>query len=111
LQAYLYRMAHNWIVDQYRREPIRPVELTEERSDDTAGPEEVTGRHLRKERLRKLLDRLTPDQKQVITLKFIEGWENEEIALTLKKPIGSVKSLQHRALASLKKELEREELI
>jgi RNA polymerase sigma-70 factor (ECF subfamily) len=39
----------------------------------------------------------------VVALKFLEGWENEEIARALNKPIGAVKSLQHRALAQLHK--------
>jgi len=56
------------------------------------------------------LRRLTPDQQQVIALKYLEGWENKEIAISLKKPVGAIKSLQHRALASLKKNLKSEEL-
>jgi RNA polymerase sigma-70 factor (ECF subfamily) len=37
----------------------------------------------------------------VIVLKFLEDWENESIALTLNKPIGAIKALQHRALEAL----------
>jgi RNA polymerase sigma-70 factor, ECF subfamily len=109
LQAYLYRVAHNWIVDHYRREPMQPVELTEEHQDGNADPEKDAGQHLRQERIRMAIKTLTPDQQQVVALKFLEGWENEEIALSLKKPVGAVKSLQHRALASLQKILNREE--
>jgi RNA polymerase sigma-70 factor (ECF subfamily) len=46
---------------------------------------------------------LTEDQQQVVSLKFLEGWENDEIARALRKPVGAVKSLQHRALAQLQK--------
>jgi RNA polymerase sigma-70 factor (ECF subfamily) len=104
-------MAHNWIVDHYRREPMQPVELTEEHRDGNADPEEAAGQHLDQERLRMVIKKLTPDQQQVIALKYLEGWENEEIAHSLKKPVGAVKSLQHRALASLQKILNREELL
>jgi RNA polymerase sigma-70 factor (ECF subfamily) len=38
----------------------------------------------------------------VVALKFLEGWENEAIARALHKPVGAVKSLQHRALERLK---------
>jgi len=110
LQAYLYRVAHNWIVDHYRREPLQPVELSEEQRDENANPEVDTSRNMQKERLRMALGKLTPDQQQVIALKYLEGWENEEIARSLKKPVGAVKSLQHRALASLEKIMNREEL-
>lgn len=111
LQAYLYRMAHNWIVDQYRRNPIQPMELTEEHRDEYADPEKDAGLHLRQERLRMAIKKLTPDQQQVIALKYLEGWENEEIARALKKPVGAVKSVQHRALASLQRTLGDEDLL
>ena len=51
---------------------------------------------------------LTPDQQQVIALKYLQGWQNEEIAKILRKPVGAVKSLQHRALARLEKILSTE---
>jgi RNA polymerase sigma-70 factor (ECF subfamily) len=111
LQAYLYRVAHNWIVDQYRRNKIQPVELTEEHLDENADPEKDAGLHLRQERLRMALKKLTPGQQQVIALKYLEGWENEEIARALKKPVGAVKSMQHRALATLQRTLGSEDLL
>ena len=110
LQAYLYRMAHNWIVDQYRRDPVQPMELTEEHQDENANPEKDAGQHLRQERLRSAIKNLTPDQQQVIALKYLEGWENEEIARSLNKPVGAIKSLQHRALATLQRTMQDEDL-
>jgi RNA polymerase sigma-70 factor (ECF subfamily) len=111
LQAYLYRMAHNWIVDQYRRETIQPAELTEEHQDENTDPEKDANLRLHQERLRMAMKALTPDQQQVIALKYLEGWENEEIARSLKKPVGAVKSLQHRGLATLQRILNREEFL
>jgi RNA polymerase sigma-70 factor, ECF subfamily len=111
LQAFLYRIAHNWIVDHYRRGPTQPQELTEEHPDENADPEKDAGRHLQQESLRLAIRNLTPDQQQVIALKYLEGWENEDIARSLKKPVGAVKSLQHRALAALEKILDREEVL
>jgi RNA polymerase sigma-70 factor, ECF subfamily len=111
LQAYLYRVAHNWIVDYYRREPAPAEELTEQHQDDQTGPEEDAHQRLRNEHLRAALRCLTPDQQQVVALKYLEGWENEQIAHTMKKPVGAVKSLQHRALAALQRILQDENLI
>jgi RNA polymerase sigma-70 factor (ECF subfamily) len=110
IQAYLYRTAHNWIADQYRKAPSAPVELSEQISDERAGPEDEFWEKNRQERVRLALRKLTPDQQQVIALKFFEGWENEAIARALDKPVGAVKSLQHRALASLQRLLVNEEL-
>jgi RNA polymerase sigma-70 factor, ECF subfamily len=111
LQAYLYRMAHNWIVDHYRREPAPTEELTDAHPDKHAGPEEEVSRQFRQQHLREALQQLTPDQQQVLALKYLDGWENEEIAHSIKKPVGAVKSLQHRALAALKRILQNEDLV
>jgi len=105
LKAYLYRIAHNWIADYYRRTPD-VAELKESYPDpDNNAPEQKVGLRLRKEQVRKAIQELTPDQQQVIALKYLEGWNNDEIAQAIKKPVGAVKSLQHRALVRLKKYL------
>jgi len=110
LQAYLFRTAHNWIADHYRRVPVPPEKLNESHPDEVDLPEEEVGKRLRQRQLRVALGKLTPDQQQVITLKFFEEWTNEDIAQTLKKPVGAVKSLQHRALASLQRILDKQDL-
>lgn len=106
IRAWLYRAAHNLVIDHYRRQQHRqhlplydsvintaddPVYLAETRISATA--------------VRTAIQQLTSDQQQVITLKFLEGFTNEEVATTLGKPIGAVKSLQHRALAALQRQL------
>jgi RNA polymerase sigma-70 factor (ECF subfamily) len=63
--------------------------------------EEEAAKHIQQQQVRKALRSLTPDQQKVISLKYLENWSNEEIARVLHKPVGAVKSLQHRALASL----------
>lgn len=110
LQAYLYRVAHNWITDQFRRET--PVdELCESMADGGQTPEELSALMARRVALRTALQQLTPDQGQVITLKFLEELDNEETARITGKPLGAVKSLQHRALANLQRILMEKELI
>jgi RNA polymerase sigma-70 factor, ECF subfamily len=102
LQAYLYRIAHNWIVDFYRsHEPTS--ELSDALRSETDIPEEEAAKHIRQKQVRKAIRSLTPDQQRVIALKYLEDWCNEEIAHALHKPIGSVKSIQHRALKALHK--------
>jgi len=110
LQAYLYRIAHNWIVDYYRKKPFEPDLLDEKQADDRCAPEELTGLSLQNHHLRKAILTLTPDQQQVIALKYLQGLENQEIARIIKKPVSAIKSLQHRALRSLKKLLDQQEV-
>jgi RNA polymerase sigma-70 factor, ECF subfamily len=107
LQAYLYRIAHNWIVDMYRNNDHKQtVELSDALRSEADLPEEDAAKHIRQKEVRKAIRSLTPDQQKVISLKYLEEWNNEEVAYALKKPVGAVKSIQHRALQSLHKLLE-----
>lgn len=104
LKAYLYRIAHNWISDHYRRCPPEAVSLEEQLSlPGEMHLEEQVDRRILQDQLRTALACLTPDQRQVIVLVFVEGWRKAEVAAALGKPIGAIKSLQFRALRSLRK--------
>ncbi len=109
LKAYLYRIAHNWITDVFRRQPI-VVELGENIGKNEKGDADGAWQNEQeKQRLRVALQALTPDQRQVILLRYFEGWENDQIAAAVEKPVGAVKALQHRAIASLRRWLEKDE--
>ena len=56
-----------------------------------------------------LIEDLSPEQQQVLTLKFVFNFANAEAATILGKTEGAIKSLQHRALVSLQKQLEKRE--
>lgn len=105
LQAYLYRIAHNWIVDSYRngRETVVLDDVVRSEADV---PEEEAAKRIRIKQVRNAIHSLTPDQQQVISLKYLEEMSNEEVARVMRKPIGAVKSIQHRALRSLHRHLE-----
>jgi RNA polymerase sigma-70 factor (ECF subfamily) len=110
LRAYLYRIAHNWVADYYRRAPD-VAELKDTHPDNDNPPEEEASLRIRQAQTRKAILQLTPDQQQVIALKYLQGMNNEEVAQALHKPVGAVKSLQHRALARLEKILSKEKSI
>jgi len=110
LQAYLYRIAHNWITDFYRSNPDLVVSLDPDlKADHDTEPARAVYQEMERQDLRAALMKLTADQRQVIMLKFIEDWDNEDIAAALNKPVGAVKSLQHRALNSLRRHINRRE--
>ena len=52
-----------------------------------------------------LIDSLSQEQQQVLTLKFVFNFSNAEAATILDKTEGAIKSLQHRALASLQRQI------
>lgn len=107
LRAYLYRVAHNWITDYYRRRlpdiSLDRVQGVERDDSQQINPLEAVARAQDRHRVRLALAKLTPEQRQVVVLKYLEDWNTEQIAQALDKPVGAVKSLQHRALESLRR--------
>jgi RNA polymerase sigma-70 factor (ECF subfamily) len=110
LQAYLYRIAHNWVTDYYRNKtpPTLPLDM-DLPADPADDPHQRLVDENTKQQLRQALTLLTPDQRQVIVLKFLEDCENESIADSMNKPVGAIKALQHRGLEALWRILSRYE--
>jgi len=109
LRAYLYRIAHNWITDSYRRQPPPPLQLEDQLvANGEPDPGRQAEEHQGQERIRLALRSLTPDQRQVLVLRFLEDLSLAETAAALDKPVGAVKALQHRAINTLQRILEKE---
>ncbi len=105
---WMYRVAHNLVVDVYRQSDRQPLPLYEEvLSDKGPEPEKAVLQQQTNEHVRWALAQLTEDQQQVLALKFFEGMDNGQVAAIMQKTIGSVKSLQHRGLASMERFLEQ----
>ena len=109
LKAYLYRVAHNWITDYYRRQPPPTEELKDELPDRESSPEHQTEDRLLAERTRRALLLLPAEQREVIMLRYYEGLEMEEIAASMGKTLGAAKALQHRGLTALRKMFSEDE--
>lgn len=106
LQAYLYQIAHNLITDTIWRKAPPPVKLDERlSSDEGSHPEAQTEIMLMQIEMRAALYKLTPDQRQVIILRFFEGFSIQKVAEVLNKPADAVKALQHRGIAALGRQL------
>jgi RNA polymerase sigma-70 factor (ECF subfamily) len=107
--AWLFRIAHNLAMDHFRsRRRVR----TEEDVPELPGAEESSAEDQALDSLGdagmlELMERLSAEQRQVLTLKFLFGFANAEVADILDKTEGAVKSLQHRALASLQNHVVR----
>ena len=107
--AWLISIARNLLTDYYRkRGRSREISL-EEIKEPFSNSDEEKKDNLYLGDIRKMLDLLTDEQKEVITLKFIEDNTNEEIARIMNKSIGAIKALQFRALTALREILKKEE--
>jgi RNA polymerase sigma-70 factor (ECF subfamily) len=113
--AWLYRMAHNAVIDHYRTKKtfvsLDEVHQAEARQED--GIEEKLELQVKSQQLRAALQLLTEEQKRVLVLRFIDGLSTREIARQLGKRQGAVRGLQMRALQKLAKcpSLQREQLL
>ena len=102
LAAWLFRLARARTADLHRSNAHRPVQLlTESQLDETPDPEALADRNEQVARLRHEMQRLTDDQRDVLHLRFIEGYSLDKTAEVMGRTIGAVKSLQFRALEML----------
>jgi RNA polymerase sigma-70 factor, ECF subfamily len=105
--AWLFRIAHNLAMDHFRagrrwqpeEEPRDEPDAVEPSAEDEAF--ETIGL----ESMLEMIEGLSSDQRDVLTLKFVFDFSNAEVATILGKTEGAVKSLQHRALATLERSL------
>jgi len=109
--GWLYRIAHNLVVDYFRTgRQDKDVPLEDWPIASQEHPADAAERLLTQQRLRAAISQLTEEQALVITFKFMEGMSNAEVAVLLGKSEGAVKSLQFRALATLRRLIGGEEL-
>jgi RNA polymerase sigma-70 factor (ECF subfamily) len=109
--AWLFRIAHNLAMDHFRatRRWQPEEDVPEPDADESTSAEEGALESIGQKSMLELIDDLSPEQQQVLTLKFVFNFSNAEAATILGKTEGAIKSLQHRALVSLQKQLERRE--
>lgn len=100
--AWLFRIARNLLIDYYRRRGSSKEVSLEDIKNTLSNSCKHTREVFDPEEIKKTFEFLTDDQKKVTTLKFIEGYTNEEISQIMNKSIGAIKLLQFRALSSLR---------
>jgi RNA polymerase sigma-70 factor, ECF subfamily len=103
--AWLFRIAHNLAMDHFRAtRRWQPEEEVPEPPGESEPSAEVAAlQSIGRESMLDLIEGLSHEQQQVLTLKFVFNLPNAEVATILGKTEGAVKSLQHRALVSLQK--------
>ncbi len=109
--AWLYRIAHNLVANWHRDRSRRKIISLDELVMRTLKREEPTALVEKREEHDLLLQtvrRLPPERQQLLILKFVEQMSNAEIAEVMGRTEGAIKSLYHRTLVALRKELANE---
>jgi RNA polymerase sigma-70 factor (ECF subfamily) len=106
--AWLFRIAHNLSMDHFRaRRRWQPEEVVPEPvGSEEPSAEAEAMQSIGRQSMLELIDTLSQEQQQVLTLKFVFNFTNADVAKILDKSEGAIKSLQHRALASLQKQIQ-----
>jgi RNA polymerase sigma-70 factor, ECF subfamily len=104
--GWLFRLARNAIIDQVRtrRDHLSLVAAVTRETED-AGPEAMAALRDDLERVARALIELTDDQREVIELRFFAGLSVHETADAMGRQDGTVRGLQFRALAALRRSL------
>ncbi len=111
LGGWLFRIARHDLFDLRRRQARARFDPLDDVLDEAAmaagasDPEEMAIDRVEGRRVLAALDRLSPDQREVLLLRMASGLTAPEVARALGKTTGAVRALQHRGLASLARAL------
>lgn len=104
--SWIFRIAHNLLVDYYRlNKPSAELDNNQADLRAETSPAFLTEQSLSRSNLHRALGGLKGVYREVITLSFINGLDNTEVAEVMKKSEGSLRVLKFRALKELKRVL------
>jgi RNA polymerase sigma-70 factor (ECF subfamily) len=106
-QHWLLRIARNVVVDHWRsrRRATTSIDGLADASSEEALPDERVVHDVEMQALQAALMRLPDDQRDVLILRFIEGYSHADAAAVLQKSVVAVRQIQVRALRAIKKQL------
>lgn len=107
--AWVFRIAHNLVVDHYRAGSERAFEELDANFQDHKrehNPVRMTEKILDQKTLKMALKKLKRQYQDILIYKFIDDLSNEEVADLIGKSEGALRILQHRALKALRQVLE-----
>lgn len=110
MEAWLFKIAHNLVVDHLRRAakkktvPIEAVEIA-----DKADPQATAEMNFELQRVARAMKQLTHEQSEVIRLRFLGGLTSREVGGMLGKSDGAVREMQRVAMEKIRKLLNIED--
>lgn len=111
--GWLFRIAHNLVVDHFRRSD-REVLLEEPETGfpgiELHTPESILLADESSRELQTMLEGLSPEQRDVIALRFAAGLDTHQTAAALGKKANAVRQMQFRALESLRQRMSHEQV-
>jgi RNA polymerase sigma-70 factor (ECF subfamily) len=104
--GWLFKLARNVVIDHVRtRRDLAPLDLLVERPHPDDGPDELAVLRQELDSVAHSLRRLTPEQREAIELRFFAGLSAKEAAVAMNRQEGTIRGLQFRAIAALRRDL------
>ena len=106
MQAWLFRIAHNLVVDHFRRIAKRktvPIDTVQIEADADADPATLVDKKIELERVTGAMEQLTPEQREVLRLRFFGELTSKEAGSILNKSDGAVREMQRAAIEKLRR--------
>lgn len=108
VQAWLYRIAHNTVLDHYKTYKVTAkVQEATIAVDEIDALEEELDTKQQIERVLAAMKKLTEEQREIITLRFVEGLSHKQISFIVNKQEDAIRAIQYRGLQTLKKHLKK----
>ncbi len=103
MQAWLFKIAHNLVVDYLRKMSKRKIiDIDSVRLKSDESPETVAEINIEVGRIKSAMERLTREQREVLSLRFFGGLTSKETAAIMGKSDGAVREMQRAATSRLR---------
>lgn len=111
-RAWVFTIARNRLTDEWRRDSRRPLDYVPDEvltgcATEVGNAEDDAMRRIADQRVRAIIEQLSPDQRDVLFLRLLAGFTIEEVASVVGKRPGAVKALQARGVAAIRREISR----
>jgi len=103
MQAWLFRIAHNLVIDYFRKMKKRKtVPIDDVEIEGGINPAKVAERNMELEQVKKAMEQLTQEQREVLVLRFFGGLSSRETGQVLNKSDGAVREMQRTAIEKIR---------
>jgi RNA polymerase sigma-70 factor, ECF subfamily len=107
VQAWFLHICRHKVMDYFRLNKRHEATLFEPARPAESDPSAIAEMAVETGRIRKAMAELTDEQQDILVRRFVLDQSLEEVASTTGRSVGAVKSMQHRALESLRRVLQR----
>ncbi|PIR88525.1 MAG: hypothetical protein COU09_01780 [Candidatus Harrisonbacteria bacterium CG10_big_fil_rev_8_21_14_0_10_44_23] len=105
--SWLYKIARNRVIDYYRtaKPKVDLEDIPQGLTQDDVDHEADLNLDFDLKRVKAAMQTLSPDQQDVLILRYVEDYSPKEISKILKKKEGTIRIIQHRAIKALKEKI------